>query len=367
MGAALPKPVLTTVVERHVTKDFRIYVAEMNGFRKSMEDAHIIYTDDMGAGYFGILDGHGGEACSEWCAQRLHDKLASGGVPTDDAIAKKLVLAVDAEFLDTQQSSGSTAAMCIVREDASGKYKLHVINAGDSRVLLSRADGTIVDGGGTDSGLSNDHKPEVPSERERIYRCGGTVEDGGAGGCARVNGSLSVSRGFGDADCKRTGGPRQEDHPVTCDPEMGHFECDATDFLLIVCDGVSEGDFPNPEVCLLAAKVLQETGGDAAAACEAVCHKAVETNSKDNISAMIVLMGNGGAPPSVTKGFTPGSVLSCDKSDFTKAYVAMCKRAGVTFAEAVEARYELLAARSGGGAPPRHYAPSVAHTTLHTY
>ena len=54
------------------------------------------------------------------------------------------------------------------------------------------------------------------------------------GGCARVNGNLAVSRGFGDADCKLTGGPRQEDRPVTCDPEQGHFECDATDFLLIV-------------------------------------------------------------------------------------------------------------------------------------
>ena len=31
MGATLPKPVLTTVAERHVVKDFRIGVAEMNG------------------------------------------------------------------------------------------------------------------------------------------------------------------------------------------------------------------------------------------------------------------------------------------------------------------------------------------------
>ena len=80
---------------------------------------------------------------------------------------------------------------------------------------------------------------------------------------------------------------------VTANPEMGHFECDSTDFLLIVCDGVSEGQFPNAEVCQLAAKVLKETNGDAAKACEAVCHRAVETNSKDNISCMIVLMVGG--------------------------------------------------------------------------
>jgi len=27
-----------------------------------------------------------------------------------------------------------------------------------------------VDGGGTDAGLSTDHKPDYPSEKERIYR-----------------------------------------------------------------------------------------------------------------------------------------------------------------------------------------------------
>ena len=62
--------------------------------------------------------------------------------------------------------------MCIVRppKTKGAKYLLHVLNAGDSRVLLGRIDGKIVDGGGTDSGLTVDHKPDHPSERERIYR-----------------------------------------------------------------------------------------------------------------------------------------------------------------------------------------------------
>eukprot|EP00802_Teleaulax_amphioxeia_P013484 Tamp_13535.p1 GENE.Tamp_13535~~Tamp_13535.p1 ORF type:complete len:545 (+),score=140.30 Tamp_13535:103-1635(+) len=324
-----------------------------------MEDAHVIHVaDDWG--FFGVLDGHGGAECSAWCAQRLHEKLDAEGCPADDGAAKKMVLAVDQEFLDTQQSSGSTAAMCIVRPPAKagGKWLLHVINAGDSRVLLSRADGTIVDGGGTDAGLSTDHKPDYPSEKERIYRCGGTVEET-AGGCARVNGDLAVSRGFGDADYKQTGGPGPEDRPVTANPEMGHFECDGTDFLLIVCDGVSEGNFPNAEVCELAAQVLKETKGDAGKACEAVCQRAVEANSKDNISCMIVMMGGPGSPTEsafngagtmslgMRKEFIPGSVIACSDSGFVKAYVAMCDRADVSFAEAVQMRHKMLLARQG--------------------
>jgi serine/threonine protein phosphatase PrpC len=47
---------------------------------------------------------------------------------------------------------------------------------------------------------------------------------------------------------KRTGGPEPWNRPVTANPEMGHFECEKDDFVLLVCDGVSEGNFPNAEV-----------------------------------------------------------------------------------------------------------------------
>lgn len=217
MGATLPKPVCCTILERHGSTDFRVGLAEMNGWRNSMEDAHVVHLG-KGDGYFGILDGHGGSECSEWCAKRIHEILRSQGCPKSDAAAKKMVLDVDHEFLAQGMSSGSTAAMCTVQvpADARGKYSLHVINAGDSRVLLSRGDGTMVEGPGTDNGLTTDHKPGEPSERARIERCGGRVEVA-MGGVLRLNGELSVSRGFGDAEHKKTGGPAPENRPVhTC-------------------------------------------------------------------------------------------------------------------------------------------------------
>lgn len=241
MGACLPKPVETTIIERQTGDSFRIGLAEISGWRKNMEDSHLIFMrPDWG--FFGVFDGHGGDECAK--------------------AVKQMVLRVDQEFLDTCQGSGSTATMCIIRPPAvaGGKFKLHVINAGDSRVLLGKANGQIVSGGAhcTDQGLTVDHKPSHPMEHERIYRCGGTVENA-AGGVARVNGDLAVSRGFGDAEYKKTGGPGPEDRPVTANPEMGHYECDGTDFLMLVCDGVSEGNFPNPEVVQLAAQKLRET------------------------------------------------------------------------------------------------------------
>ena len=71
MGGGLPKPVTAAVLERHGGKDFRVGMCEMNGWRGSMEDAHVVHLEDAG-GYFGVLDGHGGTQCSIWCAARLH-------------------------------------------------------------------------------------------------------------------------------------------------------------------------------------------------------------------------------------------------------------------------------------------------------
>lgn len=68
-------------------------------------------------------------------------------------------------------------------------------------------------GPGTDGGLTTDHKPDHPGEVERIERTGGNVQS--IMGVARVNGDLAVSRAFGDAPHKQTGGPAQEDHPVS--------------------------------------------------------------------------------------------------------------------------------------------------------
>eukprot|EP00406_Dinophysis_acuminata_P065989 CAMPEP_0179281466 /NCGR_PEP_ID=MMETSP0797-20121207/37166_1 /TAXON_ID=47934 /ORGANISM="Dinophysis acuminata, Strain DAEP01" /LENGTH=427 /DNA_ID=CAMNT_0020990171 /DNA_START=101 /DNA_END=1384 /DNA_ORIENTATION=+ len=340
MGATLPKPVKSTVVERHESAAFRVGVAEMNGWRVSMEDSHLIHMKSDW-GFFGVFDGHGGDKCSAYVSPKLREELETHGCPKDDAAIKDLILRVDQAYLDTEQPSGSTATMCIVQKSASSdKHKLTVINAGDSRILLGRRDGTIVDGGGTDQGLTRDHKPSDPDERERIYRCGGTVEEA-AGGIARVNGELAVSRGFGDAEYKRTGGPSPEDRPVTANPEIGHFDCSGdTDFIVLCCDGVCEAEYTNPEVIQLVAEHLKESD-DLGAPAKAVCHKAVETGSKDNITCMIVLL-TGSDKTTKEEEFIPGPLTSPDNKSFMTAYEAMAKKAGLTLAQAAELRYDQL-------------------------
>jgi len=336
MGAILPCPVTSTIIEREGRHGFRVGVAEMNGWRNKMEDAHIIYMKE-GWGFFGVFDGHGGDQCSKYVAKEIRAKLDEmGECPKDDAAVKKLVLDVDANFLATGTESGSTAAMCIVEAPATGssKYKLRVANAGDSRVLLGKMDGTIVDGGGTQEGLTTDHKPDWPSEEERIKKSGGYVDR--SQGVARVNGDLAVSRGFGDAKFKQ-GGATPEELVVTADPELGTFECEQPDFLVIVCDGVSEGNFPNPEVIKLAATSLTEKS-DPGVAAQKVIHMALNQNSKDNITCMIVLFTGTEVEENKVE-FHPGP-FKAESSEFVTAYKSMAERAGLGLEEAVGMRAE---------------------------
>jgi len=338
MGQGLPKAVTPIVLERDDGPLFRTGLAEMNGWRPSMEDAHVIVMHDSW-GFFGVFDGHGGQQCSAFVARRLTEELADTAVPEDDAAIKSLVFRIDKEFLDRGEPSGSTGTFALVQplsaaETGEQQIRLRVGNIGDSRVLLCRADGTMVEGPGTDGGLTTDHKPDNDIESKRIYRTGGHVEK--VMGVARVNGDLAVSRAFGDAQYKQTGGPAQEDHPVSAEPEFLTMTCNKSDFLMLVCDGISEGNFPNREVVQLAAEELKKH--DAAEAAAAVCRRALERGSMDNLSCMIVLFD--GDKAERTKELLPGPFTEPTHAGFRKAYEAMADRAGMSLASAVERRYD---------------------------
>lgn len=341
MGNTLPKPVTSLAVKRFGGASFRVGLAEMNGWRLSMEDAHVVLMQ-ASWGFFGVFDGHGGSQCSKFVARRFVEELRrSDRPPEDDRALKALALKIDAQFLDTGQSSGSTATFALVSPREGGRYGLRVGNIGDSRVLLGRRDGSMFEGAGTDGALTTDHKPDSPLERARIERNGGTVAEGLGGASARVNGDLAVSRAFGDRVYKETGGPSQEERPVTADPELLSLECDASDFLVLVCDGISERSFPNREVVRSAAERLSGGEVDPGAAAAAVCKKALDMGSRDNLSCMIVLLG-GGDLAGEEDEFIPGPVDALGEKVFWNAYAGFAEHAGRSMAEAVELRYRAL-------------------------
>jgi serine/threonine protein phosphatase PrpC len=80
--------------------------------------------------------------------------------------------------------TGCTACVALVTET-----EIYCANAGDSRCVVSNSGKAIE--------MSIDHKPELPTEKARIERAGGFVEDN------RVKGILNLSRSLGDLEYKQ--------------------------------------------------------------------------------------------------------------------------------------------------------------------
>ncbi|KAL1114785.1 hypothetical protein AAG570_007609 [Ranatra chinensis] len=91
-----------------------------------------------------------------------------------------------------------------------------------------------ITGLGKPSFCTRDHKPIVPSEKERIQNAGGTVM------IQRVNGSLAVSRALGDYEYKNVEGRGPCEQLVSPEPEVFVQDRDEAhdEFLVLACDGI---------------------------------------------------------------------------------------------------------------------------------
>jgi len=123
---------------------------------------------------------------------------------------------------------GCTCVVCLVRPEV-----IIVGNAGDSRAVLSRSRRAV--------SLSEDHKPNLPGEHDRISRAGGSVERRQVGPIVqyRVNGNLNLSRSIGDLEYKKNPCLGPSEQMICATPEVQTFQREAGDeFMIVACDGV---------------------------------------------------------------------------------------------------------------------------------
>jgi len=201
--------------------------------------------------------------------------------------------------------------------------------------------------------VTQDHKPADPTERERIERANGMVR------MNRVDGELAVSRAFGDYMFKRSvDDPRLT--KVVCVPEITKMTLQKDDIIVIACDGVFEGNFSNEQVCEFVARQCSGANRPEAfssgnvpldlgvvAAC--VCDQAVRRGSKDNISCMIIKVGQDGTDHVKNFGpssFVPGPPPLRNNNNSRQAFDKMAKMAQLSVALGLKRRFELLKART---------------------
>jgi len=213
---------------------------------------------------FSIFDGHGGEDCSEYLMDNLHERIL-GEInfesPAFEDGIRKLYQSIDTQYLKRcSQNRTSYSGSCSISVGISNS-NLYCINVGDSRAIMSTKGGAeIVE-------VSKDHKPESLSELKRIISCGGRIyrsiwnplmrrtwdefvsslEDfkkcnvqekankGYEYGPWRITpGGLSVSRSVGDFESKLTGLGAIAGCLIN-EPEITQFKLAEADFVVIGC------------------------------------------------------------------------------------------------------------------------------------
>jgi len=224
-----------------------------------MEDAHFALEslneeDWADTAAFGVLDGHGGREVAYFCEATLPAKISNGAraspgrtlIAAFEGMDELLCTAETQELLhsftgDTRKDSnapplvgadrvGCTAVVCLVQPEY-----LIVANAGDSRAVLARS--------GVAVPLSEDHKPNLPAERERIHKAGGFIERQQVGSIVqyRINGNLNLSRSIGDLGYKKNSNLAPSAQMVSSTPDVITVCREENDeFIVIACDGVWE-------------------------------------------------------------------------------------------------------------------------------
>ncbi|XP_071840405.1 integrin-linked kinase-associated serine/threonine phosphatase 2C-like isoform X3 [Apostichopus japonicus] len=272
------------------------FLAERQGEREEMQDAHVIINDLTELfinrpsfverlAYYAVFDGHSGARAAKHAAKCLHENIKKMFPSTKKETWEKDVKrcfieafkSTDEDFLKAASAQkpawkdGSTAVCVMAVNDT-----LYIANVGDSRAMICRYN--------PDEKkhhfipLSKEHNPIQYEERMRIQKSGGYVRDG------RLMGILEVSRSLGDGRFKHCG--------VVCLPDVK--KCQLTDhdrYILLSCDGLWTNFEPSTALEFVQ-KIINdgETPSDEKfeVACNKLASEAVRRGSSDNVTVILV-------------------------------------------------------------------------------
>lgn len=178
------------------------------------------------------------------------------------------------------------AAVVVAALVGGPKPFLITANAGDSRCVLCREGQAIA--------LSEDHKPQLEVENNRITKAGGKIIAG------RVDGNLNLSRTLGDILYKRNKDLRPEEQKITAFPDIRVVPVhEADEFVILACDGIWDC-VTNQEACdFVKSRLTDDVDSKRLSEiCEELCDDCLAGNPMDseggigcdNMTCIIVLL-----------------------------------------------------------------------------
>ena len=224
--------------------------------------------------FFGIYDGHGGEGAAEYLRDNLHKLICENEFfPENIQEAIKYGISkAEFDFLNNHALSPNKeeildkSGSCVIIVLVVDNY-IYVANVGDSRCLLS------MDNGKKYIAVTQDHKPNSPTELMRIKNNGGNIYQSQTvinnleysilngkiliGPYRVLPGRLSVCRTIGDAEAKiQKFGGNPDVIISTPDIYIYDLKKDDLDFFILGCDGIYD-QMSNNEILDLAWMALK--------------------------------------------------------------------------------------------------------------
>jgi len=279
---------------------YKISSYEMQGKRKTMEDAKFELRSVAVGDVVGVLDGCGGSNAANQAKGSFERSLAAAApgdaLGTLTACFERAERSVLAKAQSNKWVDATTATVALVSNES-----LDVAWVGDSRAVLAlQQEGKKLKA----KAFTTDHRPENSSEKARVRAlgggCGRNEKEGkatdaqlkrakvvGAHVVFNVNrksrwrlfpGGITLTRALGGLPLKKA-----KPQLLVAAPEYSTRQLDGTEkFLIIACDGVWDTLSNDQAVACVDAAL----GSNPA---EALVKKAFDAGSEDNITAAVII------------------------------------------------------------------------------
>jgi serine/threonine protein phosphatase PrpC len=268
-----------TVLEYSFREDQNIdSEALMEDKSKSIEN----FNNDINQMVFEIFDGHGGDEMSTYLQMNLAQIYKQNLLLYKGDIASSLKNA----FLDADdemknqlnvEGLGSTGTLVHIKWESENDLAVYCANVGDSRACLISPDHIIR--------LSYDHRTTDEKEKKRILESGLEIIDD------RINGTLMLTRIFGNYEYKNYDENKEDEHSNTdnkgliCQPFISKINIDLNfenQYLILASDGIWD-TISEEEI-----QHVIQTHTDTQQICSIIIKYCLKNESWDNMSIFAV-------------------------------------------------------------------------------
>lgn len=248
---------------KNITHGYHFVKGKSNHAMEDYVVSDFKHVDTKELGLFAVFDGHLGHDVASYLQMHLFDSiLKQPDFWTEtEAAVRRAYHAMDKEILEKALvlgKGGSTAVTAILIGQ-----RLVVANVGDSRAVICK--------NGVAKQLSVDHEP---SKEKRLIESRGGFVSNIPGDVPRVDGQLAVARAFGDKSLKIH---------LSSEPDVSvEVIDDESEFIILASDGIWK--VMSNQEAVDSIKNIK----DAQSAARHLTEEALNRNSKDDISCIVV-------------------------------------------------------------------------------